>query len=64
MCNSKNLELVRSLGADDVIDYTQEDFTKNGETYDVVFDAVGKHSFWRSKRSLGPGGKYIPTDGS
>ena len=62
VCNSKNLELVRSLGADEVIDYTQEDFTKNGETYDVVFDAVGKHSFWRSRRSLRPGGKYIPTD--
>jgi NADPH:quinone reductase-like Zn-dependent oxidoreductase len=62
VCNTKNLELVRSLGADEVIDYTQDDFTKNGETYDVVFDAVGKHSFWRSRHSLKPGGKYIPTD--
>jgi NADPH:quinone reductase-like Zn-dependent oxidoreductase len=63
VCNTKNLELVRSLGADRVIDYTQEDFTKNGETYDVVFDAVGKHSFRRSRGSLEPGGLYITTDG-
>jgi len=63
VCNTKNVELVRSLGADEVIDYLQEDFTKNGETYDVIFDAVGKHSFWRCKRSLKPGGVYLPTDG-
>ena len=63
MCNTKNVELVRSLGADEVIDYTQEDFTKNGETYDVVFDAVGKHSFRRCRRSLKPGGIYVATDG-
>src|SRR5256886_9829902 len=62
VCNTKNLELVRSLGADEVIDYTQEDFTKKGPTYDVIFDAVGKHSFQRCKGSLQPGGKYIPTD--
>jgi NADPH:quinone reductase-like Zn-dependent oxidoreductase len=63
VCNTKNVELVRSLGADEVIDYLQEDFTKNGETYDVVFDAVGKHSFRRCRRSLKPGGLYLPTDG-
>jgi NADPH:quinone reductase-like Zn-dependent oxidoreductase len=63
VCNTKNLELVRSLGADRVIDYTQEDFTKNGETYHVIFDAVGKHSFSRCRGSLEPGGVYIPTDG-
>jgi NADPH:quinone reductase-like Zn-dependent oxidoreductase len=63
VCNTKNLELVRSLGADRVIDYTQEDFAKNGETYDVVFDAVGKRSFTNCKRSLKPGGIYIATDG-
>lgn len=63
VCNTKNVELVRSLGADRVIDYTQEDFTKNGETYDVIFDAVGKHSFKKSKGSLKPGGVYVATDG-
>jgi NADPH:quinone reductase-like Zn-dependent oxidoreductase len=63
VCNTKNVELVRSLGADEVIDYLQEDFTKNGRTYDVIFDAVGKHSFRRCKSSLRPGGVYLPTDG-
>jgi NADPH:quinone reductase-like Zn-dependent oxidoreductase len=62
VCNTKNVELVRSLGADVVIDYLQEDFTKNGETYDVIFDAVGKHSFRRCRRSLKPGGIYLETD--
>ena len=63
MCNTKNLELVRSLGADRMIDYTQEDFTKNGQTYDVILDAVGKLSFRRCRRSLQPNGIYLPTDG-
>ena len=62
VCNTKNVELVRSLGADEVIDYQREDFTKNGETYDVVFDAVGKHSLVRSRGSLVPGGLYVATD--
>jgi NADPH:quinone reductase-like Zn-dependent oxidoreductase len=62
VCNTKNVALVRSLGADTVIDYEQEDFTKNGETYDVLFDAVGKHSFRRSRRSLKPGGTFVDTD--
>jgi NADPH:quinone reductase-like Zn-dependent oxidoreductase len=62
VCNAKNVEVVRSLGADEVIDYLKEDFTKNGKTYDVVFDAVGKHSFRRCRRSLKPGGIYITTD--
>jgi NADPH:quinone reductase-like Zn-dependent oxidoreductase len=60
---TKNMELVRSIGADQVIDYTAQDFTRNGETYDVVFDAVGKHSFARCKASLKPGGVYVATDG-
>jgi NADPH:quinone reductase-like Zn-dependent oxidoreductase len=63
VCSTKNLELVRSLGADRVIDYTKEDFTKNGHTYDVIFDAVGKHSFRRCRSSLEPDGIYLPTDG-
>jgi NADPH:quinone reductase-like Zn-dependent oxidoreductase len=63
VCNTKNLDVVRSLGADRVIDYTREDFTKNGETYDVIFDAVGKHSFNRCKSSLKPRGSYLATDG-
>jgi NADPH:quinone reductase-like Zn-dependent oxidoreductase len=62
VCNTKSVELVRSLGADEVIDYLQEDFTRNGKTYDVVFDAVGKHSFRRCRHSLKPGGLYIDTD--
>jgi len=63
VCGTKNLELVRSLGADRVIDYTKEDFTKNGHTYHVIFDAVGKLSFRRCRGSLEPGGMYLPTDG-
>jgi NADPH:quinone reductase-like Zn-dependent oxidoreductase len=62
VCNTKNVELMRSLGADEVIDYLHEDFTKNGETYDVVLDAVGKHSFFRSRGSLRTGGLYVATD--
>jgi NADPH:quinone reductase-like Zn-dependent oxidoreductase len=62
VCNTKNVELVRSLGADEVVDYLEEDFTRNGLTYDVIFDAVGKHSFRRSRRSLNPGGTFLETD--
>ena len=62
VCNTKNVELVRSLGADEVVDYLQEDFTKNGETYDVIFDAYGRLSYRRSRRSLAPGGIFIGTD--
>jgi NADPH:quinone reductase-like Zn-dependent oxidoreductase len=63
VCATKNLYLMKSLGADRAIDYTQEDFTKNGKTYDFIFDAVGKHSFMRCKGSLKPGGCYLATDG-
>ena len=62
VCTTENVEIVRSLGADHVIDYTEEDFTRNGETYDVVFDAVGKLSFGRCRHSLEPGGIYTSTD--
>jgi NADPH:quinone reductase-like Zn-dependent oxidoreductase len=62
VCATGAVELVRSLGADEVIDYTRDDFTKNGKTYDVVFDAVGKHSFRRSRHSLKPGGTFTETD--
>ena len=61
VCSSTNLELVKSLGADHVIDYTEEDFTQNGQTYDVIFDAVGKSSFSRCKNSLKDGGVYLTT---
>ena len=59
VCSTSNLELVRSLGANQVIDYTQEDFTRKGETYDVIFDAVGKISSSRSKSSLKKKGIYL-----
>ena len=59
VCSSTNLELVKSLGADKVIDYTQEDFTQSGATYDVVFDAVGKLLPAQGKKALKPGGVYI-----
>jgi len=61
VCSTTNLELVKSLGADKVIDYTKEDFTKTGQTYDIVFDTVGKTSFSRSKRSLKQRGIYLAT---
>ena len=59
VCSTSNLELVRSLGADKVIDYTQEDFAKSGQTYDVIFDTVGKASFSRCKDSLKETGIYL-----
>jgi len=62
VCNTKNLELVKSLGADEVIDYTKKDFTKSDKIYDVVFDAVGKSSFFRCKKLVKRGGVYITTD--
>ncbi len=61
VCSTTNLELVRSLGADKVIDYTKEDFTKSSGTYDIVFDAVGKSSFARCKGSLKQGEVYLST---
>ena len=63
VCGTKNLDLVRSLGASQVIDYTAEDFTSHGRAYDIIYDAVGKHSFSRCKSSLRPGGIYLSADG-
>ena len=56
-----NVELVQSLGADKVIDYRKEDFTKTGQTYDIIFDAVGKRSFSQCKNSLNQRGTYLST---
>jgi len=61
VCSATNLELVKSLGADHAIDYTREDFTKNGETYDIIFDTVGKTSFAICKDSLTEEGTYLTT---
>jgi len=62
VCDTKDLELVRSLGATRVFDRFAEDFTNSGERYDVIFDAVGKHSFRRCRRSLKPRGLYVSMD--
>lgn len=59
VCSAANLEMVKSLGADRVIDYTKEEFTRNGETYDLIFDTVGKTSFSRCGNSLKPGGIFL-----
>ena len=61
VCSTTNLEMVKSLGANQVIDYTREDFTKNDQTYDVIFDAVHKSSFMRCKNSLKETGIYLVT---
>ncbi len=61
VCSTTNIDLVKSIGADKVIDYTQQDFTESGETYDVIFDAVGKSSFGHCKSSLRENGVYLNT---
>jgi NADPH:quinone reductase-like Zn-dependent oxidoreductase len=61
VCSTSNLGMVRSLGADTVVDYTKESFTQNRQTYDIIFDAVGKISFSRCKSSLAPRGIYLTT---
>jgi len=62
VCSTRNLDLVRSIGADRAIDYTREDFTQKGVYYDLIFDAVGKRSFSDCKRALSPKGIYVTTD--
>ena len=61
VCSTTNVELVKSLGVDKIIDYTKEDFTKSGQTYDILFDTVGKSSFSRCKGSLKQRGIYLTT---
>jgi len=60
VCSTTNLEMVKSLGADKVIDYTQEDYTRSGETYDLILDTVGKTSFSRCRKSLKQKGVFLP----
>ncbi len=62
VCDTSNMELVKSLGADEIVDYTQQDFTRLNKLYDVVFDAVGKSSFFRCRRLLKKNGIYVSTD--
>jgi NADPH:quinone reductase-like Zn-dependent oxidoreductase len=62
VCNTSNVEVVRSLGADEVIDYTCDEFVRDGDAYDAVIDAVGKISFRRCRRAIKPGGRFVSTD--
>jgi NADPH:quinone reductase-like Zn-dependent oxidoreductase len=64
VCSTRNRDLVRSLGADQVIDYTREDFTKNGQSYDLIVATAGYRSIFDYKRALGPGGIYVATGGA
>jgi NADPH:quinone reductase-like Zn-dependent oxidoreductase len=62
VCDGAHLELVKGLGADRVVDYTAQDFTRDEQRYDAVFDTVGKSTFGRCRRLLKPGGAYLPSD--
>lgn len=62
VCNSKNIELIKSLGSNDVIDYTKEDFTETKYQFNVILDAVGKSTFFKSKKLLKPGGIYFSSE--
>lgn len=63
VCNSRNVEMARSIGADHVIDYTQEDFTQGGPRYDVIMDNVASHSLSDTRRALTPQGVHVPSSG-
>ncbi len=64
VCSTRKLDMVRSIGADHVLDYTQEDFTKNGQRYDLIFAANGNHPISAYKRALSPKGTYVMSGGS
>jgi NADPH2:quinone reductase len=64
VCSAANGELVKSLGAGHIIDYTREDFTRSGKTWDIIFDTVGKSSFTRCRKALSPKGRYLVTNGN
>jgi NADPH:quinone reductase-like Zn-dependent oxidoreductase len=64
VCSTRNVEMVRSIGADQVVDYTQEDFTKSARRYDVVLDCVGNHSFSECRRVMNPRGIYVGAGGT
>ncbi len=63
VCSTRNVDMVRSIGADQVVDYTREDFTKGGKCYDLIFDTVGNHSLSAYKRVLNPGGIHVGAGG-
>ena len=63
VCSTKNLEMVRSLGADQVIDYTREDFAQNGQKYDLIFQLGGTHSPSHCRRALTPKGRLVLSSG-
>ena len=64
VCSTGNLDLARSIGADQVIDYTEDDFCQNGQRYDLILGANGYHPIWDYRRALSPEGIYVQTGGS
>src|SRR5688572_19540197 len=64
VCSTRNLDMVRSIGADHAIDYTKQDFTRNGQQYDLILGVNGYHSLADYKRALPPGGSYVAIGGT